>query len=318
MFSLAIKKGMIRLGQGVSFEESKDYLETLMGVSVSHRSIQTLVESVGKQNDKDEKRRVSRRLDSDGHLKKTHDSSRSKKKGTAYMQMDGSMVQTREEGWKEEKLGVLFRDVDNVRTDPHHKRILNKRYFAVFNARKNSLDAFKNRATQEADAFGFQSYENRVILADGAKWIWDYVDIYHLGAVQILDYYHASEYLGDTFKTLQFESETEKESIKKILFDHLWEGRISSILSYLAACSPNEQIRKCVGYFKNNSHRMNYALYRSNRFTIGSGAIESAHRTVVQCRMKQSGMHWKKWHVQSIVSLRAKFLSGHWDNIVDS
>nr|ADI87676.1 hypothetical protein LW2_0010 [uncultured Nitrospirae bacterium MY2-3C] len=61
---------------------------------------------------------------------------------------------------------------------------------------------------------------------------------------------------------------------------------------------------------------MKYGEYRKEGVDIGSGVIESAHRVVVQVRMKQSGMHWNKKNVQPIVSLRALYLSGRWSNIV--
>ena len=62
---------------------------------------------------------------------------------------------------------------------------------------------------------------------------------------------------------------------------------------------------------------MRYKEYRNKGLDIGSGAIESAHRIVIQTRMKQSGMHWKKSNVQSIASLRSKYLSGQWTSIVE-
>ncbi len=65
-----------------------------------------------------------------------------------------------------------------------------------------------------------------------------------------------------------------------------------------------------------NKDRMRYRAYRRQGFSIGSGAIESAHRIIVQTRMKQSGMHWGKDNVQSILSLRAAFLSGLWSSII--
>ena len=63
---------------------------------------------------------------------------------------------------------------------------------------------------------------------------------------------------------------------------------------------------------------MAYGRYRKMGLDIGSGTIESAHRILIQVRMKQSGMHWGKKNIQSIASLRAKYLSGEWEEIVDS
>ena len=78
-----------------------------------------------------------------------------------------------------------------------------------------------------------------------------------------------------------------------------------------------DDVVSCIRYFKNNQHRMRYKEYRNKGLDIGSGAIESAHRIVIQTRMKQSGMHWKKSNVQSIACLRSKYLSGQWTSIVE-
>lgn len=132
-----------------------------------------------------------------------------------------------------------------------------------------------------------------------------------------MDYYHASEYLGSAFKSLEFDNEAQKKQTKKKWFDWLWDGQINSIMTEMLSASQTKEVQDCIRYYKNNKERMRYKHYRALGLEIGSGAIESAHRIVVQCRMKQSGMHWKKSNVQSIVSLRAKYLSGDWDQIID-
>lgn len=227
------------------------------------------------------------------------------------------MVQTREDSWKEVRNGVLFKETDRCQIDKHHKVILKKQYFSIFNRRKDSLQAFKDRATQEAFDFNFHQYENPVIIGDGAKWIWDYANQEHPYATQILDYYHACEYLGDAWQSLSFFETKEKNSVKLLLFNWLSQGKIRPIIQYLKKQLSSEKIETCIRYFQNNISRMNYGLYKDRGFDIGSGTIESAHRTIVQSRMKQAGMHWGKANVQSILSLRAKYLSGGWNDIVD-
>lgn len=63
---------------------------------------------------------------------------------------------------------------------------------------------------------------------------------------------------------------------------------------------------------------MQYGQYKEQGLAIGSGAIESKHRTLVQCRMKQAGMNWNKKHIQSVASVRGRVQSGRWDDMMNA
>lgn len=310
-FSLEIRKAMLLLGQRIPFQEASDYLLKLLGVQVSDQTILSTVESVGQRIHQEDQRNIRKRLDEEGFIKASS-KDLAQISGVAYLQMDGMMVQTREEGWKEVRNGILFCGDKKLNVDRHHNWIEEKTCFSVFNRNKNSLEAFKRRATTEAHAFGFGRYEKPVIVGDGAKWIWDYAEQHHPEAIQILDYYHASEYLGNALKTI-----TITPRIKKKRFDDLWRGEVSKLIVFLENQEKTKEVKDCIRYFRNHKNRMNYRLYREKGLDIGSGAIESTHRTLVQSRMKQAGMHWKKKNVQSIISVKARYHSGRWQEVID-
>jgi len=310
-FSFEVRKAALLLGQRIPFQEASDYLCRLLGVNVSDQSILTLVESVGEKVHLEDLRLVRKTLNKEGFVKlETNDAP--SKEGVAYLQMDGMMVQTREDGWKEIRNGILFSEDQRIEVDKHHHWIQNKTCFSVFNRHKNSLEAFKRRATTESCRFGFERYEKSVIIGDGAKWIWDYADTYHPNAIQILDYYHASEYLG---KALSSINAAKREKMK--LFKKLDAGEVIRIIEYLKKQTKTKEVVDCKRYFTNHQNRMNYAEYVKQGLAIGSGAIESTHRTLIQSRMKQAGMHWKKKNVQSIASVKARYESGRWDEMVN-
>lgn len=310
-FSFDVRKAALLLGQRVPFQEASDYLNRLLGVEVSDQTVLTLVESVGRKVHEEDLHIIRKTLNEDGFAKLESDEA-PPKKGAAYLQMDGMMVQTREEGWKEIRNGVLFTEDQRVELDKHHRWIRSKTCFSVFNRHKNSLEAFKRRATTEAFRFGFERFETPVIIGDGAKWIWDYAETYHPNAIQILDYYHASEYLGNAMSSIDA---TKREKNK--LFKKLEDGEVTCIIAHLEKQTQTKEIIDCQRYFTNHVNRMNYAEYRKKGLVIGSGAIESTHRTLIQSRMKQAGMHWKKKNVQSIASVRARYESGRWDDMVN-
>lgn len=324
-FTLEVREAMILLGQRVTFEEANFFMKKLLKVEASHESIQEYTENIGRLIAEDEKKRVMEITNSDGYVKPEFilestdfgGKEGAKKSGTVYMELDGSMVQTREEGWKEVRNGIIFSEENRAEVDKHHNKILEKKYFSVFNNGENFLENFNNRATQAANDFGFHQYQRQVILGDGAIMIWDYATTYHPDAIQILDYYHACEYLGDALKSIEFKDERQSETVSKKTFKLLEKGKITQIIDWLQEQKQTDKVIVCIRYFNKNISRMDYGRYKKMKLDIGSGAIESAHRILVQIRMKQSGMHWGKKNIQSIVSLRAKYLSGEWKNVVE-
>ena len=68
-------------------------------------------------------------------------------------------------------------------------------------------------------------------------------------------------------------------------------------------------------YINNNRSKMNYPDYILNKYLIGSGAIESAHRTVLQKRMKLSGQRWSINGLSNMIKLRSASMSGYWNKI---
>ena len=68
-----------------------------------------------------------------------------------------------------------------------------------------------------------------------------------------------------------------------------------------------EAIDALVRYYRENAHRMKYRLYRAHGLPIGSGAVESAHRHVLQIRMKRAGQHWRLRNARRMAHLRAAY-----------
>ncbi len=312
------KKALLLLGQRLPFKEAEQFLRQLMGVSVSHETIQEKTEAIGRIISNEEKNRVTEVIDCDTHqIKEDLPASKAHViQDTAYLMMDGSMVPTRDQGWKEVRVGVLFRENDRAQADKNHIQLLHKQYFAEFNSDTDALQSFKNRATQAAYDFDFHRYRHHVIIGDGALYIWDYATKIHPTATQILDYYHASEYIAKAVQSLKIADKSLHVKLLNRMKRKLSAGHIERIIALLEAQTKTKEIEDCIRYYGKNKDRMRYRVYRRMGLCIGSGAIESAHRTVVQTRMKLSGMHWKSANVQPMVSLRAKVLSGDSDEVV--
>ncbi len=81
--------------------------------------------------------------------------------------------------------------------------------------------------------------------------------------------------------------------------------------------SSKKEAKKLIEYYQANINRMNYKEYMNiGCGIIGSGAIESAHRKVIQKRMKQSGQRWSKQGAQNMLNLRVVSCNQQWEKIV--
>lgn len=155
-----------------------------------------------------------------------------------------------------------------------------------------------------------------IFLGDGARWIWDIVDFHFPHAIQIVDWFHACEYLMPVAKLASANQDHQKQWVADVK-TALWQGQLETVI---AACAtlvdpkrPDDPAQKAVTYYTNNRHRMDYPTYRSQGYQIGSGTIESGVKQIASQRMKVTGARWNFDNAQLVAKARAAFLSGQWD-----
>jgi len=224
---------------------------------------------------------------------------------------DGSMLLTRESGWKEAKVAAVARG-ENIIPD---KTVLEPRYVAILGGQ----DEFRAALKAALDAERADDVMRIIWLGDGARENWTLASELCPFATQILDYIHAVQngmvcgklLLGDGDAALS-----------------LWEARIRQLLD---ADSPDALIRELmdctldaadeqlfaldqlVSYYRSNTQRMHYRQFRDAGLPIGSGIVESAHKHVLQARMKQAGQRWSILRGRRMVQLRALYrTAGPW------
>ena len=117
-------------------------------------------------------------------------------------------------------------------------------------------------------------------------------------------------------------SKLEREKYLKKLGKILKSKGIETTKWYLEKIPRNTKIKekeydKLFTYLANNEHMLDYPNYLKNNYLIGSGAIESAHRTVLQRRMKQSGQRWSERGLKNMINLRVLYMSGYKNQIRD-
>jgi hypothetical protein len=243
------------------------------------------------------------------------------KTGTLYIETDGAALNTRlkdEAGstWRENKLGVVFSS-DNIRTwhDKHGEkqhRIQKREYISYV----GSCHEFKKHLLSVAIKNGYGSYKNTVIISDGATWIRNIRNEIFPDAQQILDYYHLCENVHTFAKYLFSMNEDKYRPWARDICNALKKSNVNQVLAELSSPKlrqPDGCPVNLYGYIKNNMDNIDYARYLKKGYFIGSGAIESGNKIVLQRRLKQAGMHWNTKTAQSLLTLIAKEVSGLWN-----
>jgi hypothetical protein len=183
---------------------------------------------------------------------------------------------------------------------------------------------------QEAEQFGrlvwatgiqhqADAHEEIVFVSDGAVWIWNLVQKYFPNAVQIVDWFHASEYLTPIAEAAFGVNTPQAHEWLTQARTELWEGRIQDVIqscrSLLAHTAARPWIEKAIHYYDHNEKRMDYARFRQQGYLIGSGTIESACKQIAAVRLKRSGARWTLPGVIATAKARAAWLSNSWDSL---
>lgn len=293
------------VGQAYVFEEGSEILNQTLGIKISSKQIQRVSEYYGQAIEEQQEQYISEE-------KEIPVLPILNKEELIYMMMDGSMVYTREEEWKEMKVGRIFAGIDCVPIQKNRNQITQSMYVCHLG---NHKDFF---AKMEAY---IRSYKNIVCIADGAKWLWNWVEDNYPDVIQILDFYHAIEKLA-VFASNQYIDKEERKKWMEIQKQQLLNNNVKIIINQLqettAISKEAEKTRTdVIRYYQNNIMRMQYKTYIEKGYLIGSGAIESAHRNVVQQRLKLSGQRWSMNGAQQIVNLRAYKKSNRWADVID-
>lgn len=236
-----------------------------------------------------------------------------------YVMADGGMIQTREgidhNDWKEVKLGRIFSDNNLYELDKDHNWIKDSIYCANLGDYKAFLEKF------EPLIDGLDELDKRLVfVADGATWIWRWITESYPNATQILDFFHAMEHISKFAKVCFKEQKKNNAWLRKQKVA-LLNDKIEQVIKEIENLKCLKQVKntkeEVLTYLKNNKDRMLYKTYMENGLKIGSGAIESAHRTVIQKRMKQSGQRWTIKGAQKIINLRLMNINQQWQYVID-
>jgi hypothetical protein len=183
-----------------------------------------------------------------------------------------------------------------------------------------TAEEFGKRIYVEAWKRGWSRAEKKVVMGDGAEWIWNLAKQHFPGAVQIVDQYHARQHLWDLARRLHPNDEANQKTWMKVHQCRLLDkGKIEKLvvaLRSIVSTNPEvaEKIRIEASYFERNGERMRYPKFRRQHLFVGSGVIEAGCKTVIGSRLKQSGMFWTVRGANAIIALRCCHLNGRFED----
>lgn len=308
----------IRVGIEIaSYERAAATFGELMHLPLSKSSLQRLIAKYGgklvKQQDKEAEAMV--KVPSKEEVEVVYRQRVQPDSETMSVSHDGSLIHVRGEGWKEVKVVTVSAVTLTTNQQSGEQEVkLNRQSY-----RAGLWDAatFANQQWVEAEKRGVSFAKRLACVSDGAAWIWQLVLMCFAPCFQILDWWHATQYLwmiANTAFSNPNEAAAWVEQQKSLLFHSNLSQFFANVRLLFPRSSPlPAPVRTAVLYLFHHRHRMDYASFSRLGLPIGSGSVESAGKVVVQARLKQAGMRWSRSGAQAMLALRSALLSNRWD-----
>lgn len=305
-----------------SYSDASININEKYHVSLSSVQVEKVTDYVGAYIFQ-EQMRLSREAERLSHHKVDGRLRRRRKNDILYLEVDGAMVHVRDkkggDGWMESKHAMAFHSTDvhyyksKDGSETNH-RILNREFVGYIGAASD----FKYHFLSLAKRNQCDLCSEVVVISDGASWIHSIVEEFLPKATHILDLFHAKENAGK-FAQAVMRGKLQKKTFADKLCSLIEDGDVDGLLKTLEPYKDKELppgILNFYTYVSNHKDCMNYPAYKQKGYFVGSGAIESGNIRLMQNRMKLQGMRWKLVSGQGMLSLKAKYESNKWGDVV--
>jgi hypothetical protein len=321
--SPGVRRMMAVVGSECSFEQGREQLELLAGIEVTAKAVERQAEAIG--GDVEARQQVEIGQARQLELPEVCAAA----VPILYIEMDGTGVpvvkaETQDRAGKVEgqpahtrevKLGCVFTQT----LIGQDRRPVRDEESTSYVAAIETAQQFGLRLYSEAWRRGWSRAQKKVVIGDGAVWIWNLADQHFPGAIQIVDLYHARQHLWElSAKLFPHEPKARKRWIARCL-DRLDRGAIEGLVKILRDSLPvTEDLAKPVAneveYFERNADRMRYPAFRAQGLFVGSGVVEAGCKIVIATRLKCSGMFWTVRGANAIIALRCSRLSRRFED----
>ena len=323
-FSPGVRRMQALVGQDASFDHGRGQLQLLAGLEVTAKSVERVAESIGADIALRQQQEIQRAVQLD--LPRIT----GEPIPVLYVEMDGTgvpVVKKETAGrtgkldgvpahTREVKLGCVF---TQTKWDQEGYALRDPGSTTYTGAIENA-EPFGKRLYVEAWNRGWSRAVKKVVIGDGAPWIWNIAKQHFPGAIQIVDLFHARQHLWDLARLLH-PMNTKRRNAWIGLHQKRWldQGKIAKLVASLRSIQTSDadlskKLRNEVDYFAINASRMNYPKFRNQHLFVGSGVIEAGCKSVIGHRLKQSGMFWTVNGANSILALRCAHLNDRFED----
>jgi hypothetical protein len=323
-FSPGVRRMQAVVGQDAPFDHGRQQLKLLADLEVTTKAVERTAEAIGENIAAREQEEIQRAVQLDLPMVV------GQPVPILYVQMDGTGVpvvkketmgrQGKTEGQpahtRETKLGCVFTQTTWDKKGYPIRDLDSTTYTGAI----ETAEEFGKRIYVEAWKRGWSRAEKKVVMGDGAEWIWNLAEQHFPSAVQIVDLYHARQHLWELARKLHPNDHVNQKAWMKVHQQRLLDkGKIDKLvlaLRSLVSTNPEvvEKIRTEADYFERNAARMRYPTFRRQHLFVGSGVIEAGCKTVIGSRLKQSGMFWTVRGANAIIALRCCHLNGRFED----
>jgi Zn-finger nucleic acid-binding protein len=322
-FSPGIRRMQACVGQEAPFDRGRQQMKLLAGLEVTAKAVERTSEAIGEDIARGEREAIQRAVQLDLPVIVGEPIP------ILYVQMDGTGVPV----VKKETLGRKGK----IEGQPAHTREVklgcvftqtkwDEKGYAIrdldsttYTGAIETAEEFGKRLYLEAWNRGWSRAQKKVVIGDGADWIWNNADAHFPGAIQIVDLYHARQHLWELARKLHPNDQPKQKAWMKAHQRWLDQGKIEKLVTAIRSIpSTNAEVRDKIrtesDYFERNAERMRYPKFRSQHLFVGSGVIEAGCKTVIGSRLKQSGMFWTVRGANAIIALRCCHLNGRFED----
>lgn len=326
-YSPGVRRMMAVVGSESSFDQSREQLALLAGLKVTTKAVERQAELVGSQ--------IAVRQEAEIRRTKQLELPQlcAPSVPVLYIEMDGTGVPVvkaeiqnragkidgQPAHTREVKLGCVF---TQTTTDKEGRPVRDEDSTSYVGAIETA-ENFGLRIYTEVWQRGWSHAKKKVVIGDGAVWIWNLADQHFPGAIQIVDLYPARQHLWDLSARLFANDELARKRWMARTLKQLDKGKIEVVVKTLREIhSLTTELAKLVNneadYFERNTNRMRYPAFRAQGLFVGSGVIEAGCKTVIGARLKRSGMFWTVRGANAIIALRCTRLSGRLEDYWES
>lgn len=299
---------LVRLGSWLTFDPAATLLAALTGARVTEATVRRQTEEAGAVWAAWQEQEVAR-------LERECPPAPAGPK-KQFLSVDGAFVPLRHGEWAEVRTLAIGVIGEPVFKEKEAEWVAPTRELSYF-SRLVDADTFGRLALVETHRRGTENAAAVAAVTDGAEWEQGFIDRHRWDAVRILDFPHGAQRLSPIAQAVWGARSEEATRWVEEQARRLKEEGPAGLLAELEAlCQAHpeaEGLGEHRGYLQKREGQMQYPEYRAEGLPIGSGAVESANKLVVEARLKGAGMHWERSHVNPMLALRNAVCSDRWE-----